>query len=81
MPNNNDFEIDTLAIAKDYAHIFLSFSQRYSIAQAVGMLKSISAKVMFKEHPEVKKEFWGGELWGKRIFCAHRWGLGNGRGH
>jgi len=27
------------------------------------MLKSISSSVIFKEHPEVKKQLWGGELW------------------
>ena len=60
---NHDFEIDTLEIAEDHVHIFLSFPPRYSIARVVGMLKSISASVIFKEHPEVKRELWGGELW------------------
>ncbi len=27
------------------------------------MLKSISASEIFKEHPEVKKQLWGGEFW------------------
>ena len=27
------------------------------------MLKSISASVIFREHPEVKRELWGGEFW------------------
>ena len=35
---------------------------RKSISKVVGMLKSISASVICKEHPEVKKELWGGEL-------------------
>jgi len=60
---NHDFEIDTMEIAGDYVHIFLSFPPRYSIAKVVGMLKSISASVVFKDHPEVKKELWGGEFW------------------
>jgi len=60
---NHDFEIDTLEIAQDHVHIFLSFPPWYSISKVVGMLKSISASVIFTEHPEVKKELWGGELW------------------
>ena len=60
---NHDFEIDALEIAEDHVHIFLSFPPRYSISRVVGMLKSISASVIFEEHPEVKKELWGGELW------------------
>jgi len=60
---NHEFDIDTLEMDKDHVHIFLSFPPRYSIAKVVGMLKSISAKVIFKEHPEVKEELWGGEFW------------------
>jgi putative transposase len=60
---HHEFEIDTLEIAPDHVHIFLTFPPRYSIAKVVGMLKGISASVIFKEHPEVKKELWGGELW------------------
>ena len=60
---NHEFAIDTLEMDKDHVHIFLSFPPRYSIARVVGMLKSISAKVIFKEHPEVKEELWDGEFW------------------
>jgi putative transposase len=66
---HHDFEIDTLEIAEDHVHIFLSFPPRYSISKVVGMVKSISAGVIFKEYPEVKKELWGGELWKDRYFA------------
>ena len=60
---NHDFEIDTLEVAEEHVHIFLSFPPRYSISRVVGMLKSISASVIFRECPEVKRELWGGEFW------------------
>ncbi|MBW7997883.1 MAG: IS200/IS605 family transposase [Candidatus Glassbacteria bacterium] len=60
---NHDFEIDTMEIAEEHVHIFLSFPPRYSISRVVGMLKSISASIIFREHPEVKRELWGGEFW------------------
>jgi putative transposase len=60
---HHDFAIDTLEIAEDHVHVFLSFPPRYSISKVVGMLKSISARIIFKESPEIKKELWGGELW------------------
>ena len=47
---NHDFEIDTLEIAKEHVHIFLSFPPRYSISKVVGILKSISGSVIFQEH-------------------------------
>jgi putative transposase len=60
---NHDFEIDTLEVAEDHVHVFLSFPPRYGISRVVGMLKSISAGVIFREYPEVKRELWGGEFW------------------
>ena len=66
---NHDFGIDTLEFAEDYVHIFLSFPPRYSISKVVGMFKSISASVIFREHPEVKTELWGGEFWEDGYFA------------
>ena len=66
---NHDFEIDTLEIAKDHVHIFLSFPPRYSISKAVGILKSISGSVIFQEHPDAKKELWSGEFWEDGYFA------------
>ena len=60
---NHEFEIDEMEVVDDHVHIFLSFPPRYSIAKVVGMLKSISASVIFKEDAEVKMELWGGEFW------------------
>ena len=60
---NHEFEIEEMEVADDHVHIFLSFPPRYSIAKVMGMMKSISASVIFKDCPEVKKELWGGELW------------------
>ena len=66
---NHGFEIDTMEIAVDHVHIFVSFPPRYSIARVVGMLKSISASVIFEKHPEVKRELWGGEFWEDGYFA------------
>jgi len=52
-----------MELAEDHVHLFLSFPPRYSISRVVGLLKSISASVIFKEHREVQKELWGGEFW------------------
>ncbi len=60
---NHGFEIQEMRVAPDHVHLFLNFPPRYSIAQVVGMLKSISASEVFEEFPEVKKGLWGGEFW------------------
>ena len=66
---NHEFEIDTMEIAQDHVHIFLSFPPRYSISKVVGILKSVSASVIFREYPEVKKHLWGGEFWEDGYFA------------
>ena len=60
---SHEFDIDTLEVSEEHVHIFLSFPPRYSVSRVVGMMKSISASVIFKEYPMVKQELWGGEFW------------------
>ena len=60
---NHDMEIDTMEVAEDHVHLFVSFPPRLSISNVVGKLKSISAGVIFREYPEVKRELWGGHFW------------------
>ena len=62
------FEIDTMEVKDDHVHLFLSAPPRYSPARVVQIIKSISAKMVFKEFPEVKKQLWGGEFWGDGYF-------------
>jgi putative transposase len=63
-----EFEIDTMEVKDDHVHLFLSVPPRYSPARVVQIMKSISAKMVFKEFPEVKKELWGGEFWSDGYF-------------
>jgi len=43
-------------------------NQHYSPAGVVQIIKSISAKVVFKEFSEVKKQLWRGEFWSDGYF-------------
>lgn len=36
--------------------------------QVVTRLKSLSARALFAELPQIRKELWGGELWAGRYF-------------
>ena len=63
-----EFEIDTMEVKDDHVHLFLSAPPRYSPARVVQIIKSISAKMVFKQFPEVKKQLWGGEFWGGGYF-------------
>jgi putative transposase len=57
------FEIQKMKVPPDHVYVFLNLPPRCPTAQAVGMLKSISASEVFEEFPEVKKQLWVGEFW------------------
>jgi putative transposase len=63
-----EFEIDTMEIMDDHVYLFLSVPPKYAPAVVVQRMKSISAKIIFQEFPEVKKSLWGGELWNDEYF-------------
>ena len=62
------FAIDTMEVKDDHVHLFLSAPPRYSPARVVQIMKSISAKIVFEEFPEVKRRLWGGEFWSDGYF-------------
>lgn len=63
-----EIEIDTMEVMDDHVHLFLSVPPKYSPAVVVQRIKSISAKIIFREFPEIKKNLWGGELWNDGYF-------------
>ena len=65
----HDIEFDTMEIASDHVHLFVSFPPRLSISEVVGKLKAVSAKHIFEEFPEVKREMYGGEPKARWILC------------
>lgn len=40
----------------------------YSVRKIVTTVKSLIAREVFRRCPEVKKQLWGGEIWGKGYF-------------
>ena len=59
---HHGFEIQEKEVDKDHIHLFLSFPPRYSISRVVEIFKSVSAREIRVEFPEVKKQLWGGEF-------------------
>ena len=60
--------IDTMEVMADHVHIFVEVPPRYSPARVVQIMKSISAREVFKEFPEIRKQLWAGELWNDGYF-------------
>ncbi len=64
-----DITIDEMEVSPDHVHLFCSFPPRYSIAQVVTRFKSLSARGVFREFPQVKRKLWGGEFWEDGYFA------------
>lgn len=58
-----DITIEEMEVSVDHVHIFCSFPPRLSIVQVVTRFKSLSARAIFREQPQVKKQLWGGSFW------------------
>tara|TARA_B100001123_G_scaffold352527_1_gene404108 strand:+ start:177 stop:533 length:357 start_codon:yes stop_codon:yes gene_type:complete len=56
-------EVSHIGFDKNHLHILCRFLPKYSGGQVIRLFKSITAKQIFKEVPEVKKTLWGGEFW------------------
>ncbi len=63
-----ELRIDTMEIMEDHVHIFVEAPPRYSPAQVVQVMKSISAREAFKKFPKLRKQLWAGELWNDGYF-------------
>jgi putative transposase len=64
-----DITIEEMEVSPDHVHLFCSFPPRYSIAQVVTRFKSLSARAIFREFPQVKRQLWVGEFWEDGYFA------------
>ena len=55
---------------KDHVHFLVQSVPTYSVTKIVTMIKSLTAREIFKRCPNVKKQLWGGEFWTDGYFAA-----------
>jgi REP element-mobilizing transposase RayT len=48
---------------QDHVHFLIQSVPTYNVTKIVTMLKSLTAREVFKRCPHVKKKLWGGEFW------------------
>ncbi len=70
-------EISDIGFDQNHIHILSRFLSKYSGGQVIRVIKSISAKRVFKEVLEIKEELWGGEFWTDGYYIATISGKGN----
>ena len=65
------YEIQFLEIGTDqnHVHFLIQSVPMYGMSKIVKLIKSITAREIFRIHPEVKKILWGGEFWSDGYFA------------
>jgi len=66
------YEIKFLEIGtdKNHVHFLVQSVPQYNVTKLVTMIKSLSARELFKRCPDVKKILWGGEFWSDGYFAS-----------
>ena len=52
-----------MGFPSNHVHLSVTIPKKYSVSNAIGMLKSHSAKRIFTEHPGFKKRYPRGSFW------------------
>ena len=55
---------------KDHVHLLVQSVPTYSVTKVVTVIKSLTAREIFRRCPQVKKQLWGGEFWTDGYFAS-----------
>ena len=55
---------------QDHVHFLIQSIPRYSPTKIIQTVKSITAREVFRQTPEVKKALWGGEFWSDGYYVS-----------
>ena len=66
------YQIKFLEIGTDEDHVLFLVQSvpTYSVTKIVTIIKSVTARQIFRLRPEVKKKLWGGEFWTDGYFTS-----------
>ena len=66
------YQINFLEIGtdEDHVHLLVQSVPTYSVTKIVTMIKSVTARHIFSNCPQVKKKLWGGEFWTDGYFAS-----------
>jgi putative transposase len=65
-----EIEFEQMGCDGDHIHLLLSFHPKLSGGEVVRIIKSITARELFKKFPALRKELWGAEFWSDGYYLA-----------
>jgi len=57
------YGVDELKVNPDHIHLLVRLEPRHALPDVVRTLKSLTARALFEEFPEIKRHLWNGSLW------------------
>ena len=63
-------EISSIGFDQNHIHIMIQFLPKYSGGQVINLLKNTTARNVFLQCPEIKKDLRGGEFWTDGYYIA-----------
>ena len=64
-----EMNVVSIEVDEDHVHIYIEIPPKIAVGRAVGILKSLSARFMFKQYPSLKRKLWKGNLWEASYFA------------
>lgn len=55
-------------VDEDHVHLQVEIPPQLAVGQGIGILKSVSARFMFKRFNYLRRRLWAGELWSASYF-------------
>ena len=67
---DHGIEILEMETDKDHIHMLIECRPQHYLPNIIKAFKGTSARFLFLEMPELKKELWGGHLWNPSYFVS-----------
>src|SRR3989344_3701566 len=65
-----DWIFEQMGIDQNHVYFLISAAPKYSPSAIIQGIKNITAKELFRRHPDLRDELWHGELWTDGFFVA-----------
>ncbi|TWO29311.1 IS200/IS605 family transposase [Seonamhaeicola sediminis] len=64
-----EFEFIKIGYESDHVHFLIQSIPNVSVSQMVRTIKSITAREMFRLHPDIEAKLWGGNFWSSGFYA------------
>lgn len=59
-----------MEVMEDQVHLFVTATPNDLITNIIKKFKGVSARLLFKKHPTIQKELYGGHLWNPSYYVG-----------